>query len=266
VTRIGALWQFDFLPAGLTLQWDECHLRLAAHRSQDQGLVDGLLSLAPLESTLTQQATKLLAYVWALNMQEDFVLLRGRADPTSHGQELVAEALLVSFPSGWQPQDKLGLNLAQIHQPVADGDDLQRASSRLAQALLHKGPFQRHVWTLADTPRLDRPAMSVAQCSAPADAVDPAKSVDSAKSVNPAESAQALHSIWFRCERQTTLALPAQNRALFLIRTYVVPLLEAASGIERRAALVSALRSMSDEVVRYKNLGELRERVLTAWG
>ncbi len=251
VTRVGALWQFDFLPAGLTLQWDECNLRLAAHRSQDQGLVDWLMSLAPPESTLTQQATKLLAYAWALSMQEDFVLLRGRADPAGRGQQLLAEALLVSFPSGWQPYDKLGLSFSQIHLPVADSDDLQRASSRLSQALLHKGPFQRHVWTLTDTPRLDRPALPARKGS------DPAES---------AESAQALHSIWFRCERQTTLALPAQNRALFLIRTYVAPLLEAASGIERRAALVNALRSMSDEVVRYKNLGEPRERVLTAWG
>ncbi len=69
----------------------------------------------------------------------------------------------------------------------------------------------------------------------------------------------------FRCERQVTLGVPAFGASLFLIRIHAAPLLEVRSTRERRARLVAALRSMSDDVVAYKNLQGLRERVLAAW-
>lgn len=69
----------------------------------------------------------------------------------------------------------------------------------------------------------------------------------------------------FRCERQVTLGLPALGASLFLIRVHVAPLLEVCTDPQRRARLVAALRSMSDDVVAYKNLQRLRERVLAAW-
>jgi hypothetical protein len=45
----------------------------------------------------------------------------------------------------------------------------------------------------------------------------------------------------------------------------VAPLLEVCTDPQRRARLVASLRSMSDDVVAYKNLQRLRERVLAAW-
>ena len=46
---------------------------------------------------------------------------------------------------------------------------------------------------------------------------------------------------------------------------FVAPLLEVCTDPQRRARLVASLRSMSDDVVAYKNLQRLRERVLAAW-
>ncbi len=157
---------------------------------------------------------------------------------------LVALALSVVFPSGWDPADKLGRALWAIHAPVADGVPLRQASAALSRAMVDKGPFERFVWTLGTDPSLARWPQSA---QAP-----------------PPESPD-LADLVFRCERQVTLGVPAFGASLFLIRIHVAPLLEVCSTRERRARLVAALRSMSDDVVAYKNLQGLRERVLAAW-
>jgi hypothetical protein len=177
----------------------------------------------------------------SLALQEDWVLV------SPHGR---FEAGSVCFPSGWAPSEKFGLTLAEIHAPVADGEALRKASEALARAMLHKGPFERFVWTLTRSASLSR---------------HPAYPEDQA-----AESAEALY---FRYERQTTLALPLSGRALFLIRVYVQPLEVAlcagatASNVstfrkEKLRLLQASLSSMSDAVINYKGLSDIREQVL----
>lgn len=213
------------------------------------------------------QALTGLALCLALNMQEDFVLmgaatgLTGAAgdSPDVLAGEAIAEAMVVSFPSGWSPPEKVGRSLTQIHAPVADGEALQRASRGLSLAMLEKGPFVRHVWTLSDGPELDRRPDSTPG------------SGNSTKSMAAAAYREAVRpgsvdQLWFRCERQTTLALPALRRALFLIRVYRAPLPTAAHSPQRRQQLVDALRSMSPAIIAYKNIGHARDIVLRAWG
>jgi Protein of unknown function (DUF3445) len=252
-SEIDSTWQIDFRPAGLTLQSDGDTVRITARRPEDQALANWLMSTPLPDASLRQRAITMLAHTWALSMQEDFVLLRGVDGAASSAQEIEAEAMMVNFPSGWQPQDKLGGTLTQIHQPVADGQALRQASAQLSQALSQKGPFQRYVWTLSDTARLNRHPGGLQAGTARED-------------TQLMQSPSALHEIWFRCERQTSLALPQQRRVLFLIRVYVAPLAQAADSPFKRAALASALRSMSGEVLAYKNISKLREQVLNAWG
>lgn len=183
-------------------------------------------------------ARRVLAAI-AASLQEDLVLMSERDG------ELVASALAVALPSGWRPREKLGRPLHAIHAPVADGDALRAASAALARAMVEKGPFLRHVWTLADDDRLARPpAAGASEPAAPRD----------------------VGHLWFRCERQVTLPLPGWRSSLFLIRVYVAPLAEVAASAARRERLVRALRSMTDDVIRYKGLAGARDVVLRAWG
>lgn len=189
----------------------------------------------------------------ALGVQEDLVLmgwpnpfgLRDSLTDDSSVQGLVALAVSVVQPSGWVPLEKLGLPLAAIHMPVAHGEPLRDASLNLSRAMVDKGPFERFVWTLAtDAAPARWPGATGAAASCAAD----------------------LSDLFFRTERQVMLGLPAHGASLFLVRVQVAPLNEAAPDAQRRSQLVAALRSMSDDVVAYKNIGTLRDRVCAAWG
>lgn len=168
-------------------------------------------------------------------LQDDWALLA----PDTNGARAVCFA--VATPSGWDPAEKIGLDFAAIHEPVPDAPSLTRAGATLARLLLREGPFRRHVWTLAT---------SAQRSQHPADIAGEGSGTEDAP-------------IQFRCERQTTVPLPASGFALFLIRVYVAPLQQVlAVDPARRELLAESLRSMSDGVVRYKRLEALRERVL----
>ncbi len=170
----------------------------------------------------------------ALSLQEDLVLM------AFTGEGFVSEAMSVVFPSGWDPAEKIGRPLFQIHAPVADGDALRAASDNLARAMVEKGPYVRYVWTIADSDALARmPGHANA-------------------GVRPEE-------MFFRCERQVTLPLASHRRSLFLIRVFVAPLTEVANEPARRELLVRVLESMPDEVLRYKGLTAIREVLRTRW-
>lgn len=163
-----------------------------------------------------------------LSLQEDLVLMvRDEHDG------LTAQWLAVCFPSGWRPAEKLGQSLFRIHAPVADNARLQQAAVGLEQAITSKGPFLRHVWTLAGSGSLHKDPDT--------DAFDGVRSID---------------DLWFRCERQVTVPLGG-DASLFLIRVFVAPLREVAGSSERFDLLRRALASMSPAVVGYKGLGRV---------
>jgi dimethylamine monooxygenase subunit A len=173
----------------------------------------------------------------ALSVQEDLVLMEQGADGAVR-----AALLQVAFPSAWDPATKVGQDLFGLHAPVADNAQLQAAASRLATALISKGPFVRWVWTVTADPRwrawppLPPPAPVPAQDMAPP-------------------------PLYFRLERQATMPL-GEGYGLFLIRVQVRPLEEVLSQPGRLALLQASLRSMSDAMVRYKNLGAVGSRLL----
>lgn len=63
---------------------------------------------------------------------------------------------------------------------------------------------------------------------------------------------------WLRVERQTTL--PLGDRALFVIRPYLVPLV-ALDG-RQRSVLAAAVSSMSPASVAYKGITDVRDELL----
>jgi len=250
----------------------EPEVRVTALMPAADPVADRLAGLPPVARALA---------AFSLAVQEDLVLMGWPDWPAGHAGAgapdpgLIALGLSVVFPSGWDPADKLGKALWAIHAPVAEGAALRQSSPALSRAMVDKGPFERHVWTLAADAQLARwpePSPSAgssrsAQGAAPAGPGEALEATAAAAPFQPARPAppRDLSDIVFRCERQVTLGLPAFGAALFLIRVHVAPLLTVCADPRRRALLVASLRSMSDEVVAYKNLQRLRERVLAAW-
>ena len=170
----------------------------------------------------------------SLSIQEDFAVM-----VDLDGTGLSAAVLSVCFPSGWDPREKLGQSMLTLHDPVANNQRLQSAMGAMSAAICTKGPFVRYVWTLTgDGARARRPG------------------VDSTAHLSSADQ------LWFRCERQVTVPLNGKA-ALFLIRVLIAPLRQILTSADRLNRLISALQSMSPEMLAYKNLARARELVLS---
>lgn len=138
----------------------------------------------------------------------------------------------VWLPSGWRPEAKVGRSFAEIHEPVP-GMELGR-SRELVRAMIHKGPFERFVWSVLHERRWnghpDQPR---------------------------AEFQPAAARAVVKVERQTLVGFPEQSGALFLIRQSLVP--DAALD---RPALARALRGMTPAEHAYKRTTSQRDALL----
>lgn len=185
------------------------------------------------------------AQALALGMQEDIVVLHDEPDA------LRTRWLSVCFPSNWSPADKLGLDFAAIHAPVADNALLQAGGKGIVDMAFRQASMLRHVWLL--TPSAELPQHPETRRTRWEDAVAQAD----------ASGQRLLDHVFFRVERQTTLPLPALQRGVFFIRVMVCPLLAALQVAQARAAeLHAALASMSDAVVAYRGMAGVRPRLL----
>ena len=178
-----------------------------------------------------------LADALALSCQEDLVIMRGFPDGSD-----VAEWLHVCIPSGWDPTEKVGRSFRAIHVPVADSDRLVASGPNVIKAMIGKGPYVRFGWGLTTNPDLNgHPATRPAPI-----ALD---------GLSPAEVAALT---FVRMERQTTLAMPDLDRALFTVRIYLDPLVDRiAAEPSLRPRLASLITSCSPEVLRYKGMADL---------
>jgi len=161
--------------------------------------------------------------------------------------------MCVCVPSGWAPEEKIGLGLTAIHAPVADSKALASRWHPLARLLTGGGHWERHVWTIGPSQRFDQHPWRQAPAPWPADD-DPA-----------AFASQC----YLRSERQTFF--PVRDRdgapiaqAVFAITVDLQPLTEAVRDAADAARLQQALASMSDAVLAYKRLGAARAPLL-AW-
>ncbi len=175
----------------------------------------------------------------ALAVQEDLVVVH------SKGSVGRAERMVVCFPSGWDPANRIGQSFEQLHGPVPLSGRLIDAAPGLVAAMVGRGPFVRFVWGIGPTPDLGHNPT-----------LDPAAVAGLDPDADPA-------SWWFRAERQTTMPLPDLSRALFTIRVYVAPLAEALDAAPgRRDRLAKALASMDPALLAYKRLDRAGDRLL----
>ena len=159
-----------------------------------------------------------------LKYQEDFVVWA----PDMKGQ-LSVQMASVCFPSGWDPVSKVNKSFAEIHEPVADNEMIMKAADSIAKMITEKGPFVRSVWTIANSPDLNRHP-----------------------SVKKPWTNEGLDNMWYRAERQVTV--PLGDAAIFFIRTYTVPLLSV--DVER---IRKSIYSMTNDTLAYKDLHYVME-------
>ncbi|HMN94263.1 MAG TPA: DUF3445 domain-containing protein [Hydrogenophaga sp.] len=189
-----------------------------------------------------------------LGLQEDVVFLHDEPDApgAASGAVMRVRALSVCFPSKWRPDEKPGKDFAAIHAPVADNTLLLAGARGIVDLAFRQASMLRHVWLLTPDPSL-------------ALYPDEPQRVAWEQALQQAESGagRLLDQALFRVERQTTLPLPALGAGVFFIRVMVCPLPEVLAVAPGRAAeLAQALASMSEAVLAYRGMTEVRERLL----
>lgn len=204
-----------------------------------------LQAIATAYAAQTGVALAPTAEALTLGLQEDLVVLHDEPDA------MRTRWLSVCFPSNWRPEEKIGLDFAAIHAPVADNALLQAGGKGVVGMAFRQASMLRHVWLL--TPSGDLAQHPETRRTRWEDAVAQAD----------ANGQRLLDQVFFRVERQTTLPLPALQRGVFFIRVMVCPLRAALQVAPARAGeLHAALASMSDAVVAYRGMAGVRPRLL----
>jgi len=185
----------------------------------------------------------------AMQAQEDVAVLA----PDARGIFRLA-ALHLCLPNHWAAEDKIGGDFTALHAPVPHMDHINRgADTVLARIAGGAGPYVRFAWGIATDARLNHHPRTP-------EYADPAEW--QGRRFDPARP-----EAWLRVERQVLTGLGRESdgaAVLFTIRTYHYPLAEIAADPSRRAALRSALGSMSPAALTYKGLAEDRDALL-AW-
>ena len=189
----------------------------------------------PEAEDLIKQATTQLGLVptsnivnFALQIEEDVAVM--------HQGKLAA--ICFCFPSSWIPAERIGMELARIHDPVADGDRLRRMSQRIAETMAdpEQEGFRRHVWTITNSGELSQHPK-----------------------VKNTQTPVSIDDLWFRLETQTTMPIGDGISSLFFVRVETEPLSKIWNDLDKRATLLDSINSMSDAVLTYKNLHHVKE-------
>ena len=153
-------------------------------------------------------------------------------------------ALHVCLPSHWSPRDKIGRTFAEVHEPVAGMEAMNRRAGQYVEQMIGaEEGLVRFVWGLQADDRLNRHPDG----SRMSPAFDP-------------EEPRA----FVRVERQTIWGFPAAGASLFTIRPYLMDVKEIAARPDECRALIAALRSMPADSAVYKGLASWRDD-LVAW-
>ena len=211
------------------------HLGWRLRDGQPQG--EGEAAIGDLLAALpaAKRATALLC----LAFEEDFAIIDGVTAKIPW--------LAVCLPSRWAPEEKVGRHFAQVHAPVADNALLIEAGERLARLVTGTDRWERFVWTISADPRLHQhPGRGKVEWSGDADA----------------EMIAAQAS--FRHEHQTFIPVPDTGQAVFTIRIGSERLDDALRSRDDATRLHDALASMSANVLAYRGLEAVRERLLDA--
>ena len=147
------------------------------------------------------------------------------------------EAAFVAMASSWNPKNVEGKTLTEVHQPVADNEHLIRASDGIWRSMVSGNSFHRYVWgisplkSLSNHPRHKKPEI------------------------------KNLDDLYFRVEHERTLTVD-EDTAAFFIDVEVLPLKTVFHlKNEYRDLIKDSINSMSENLLAYKNLEEVKEMI-----
>jgi len=169
----------------------------------------------------------------AMLVQEDLVLMQKNAD----AYRLTAAS--VSFPTGWNLEEKLGSSISDIHGPVPDlnpqiGPAIDQFFDRLELGRI----VERFNWGLCGS-----------------DALFQAGWWRDEQSVDDYISLKNIgDKIFFRVERQTVQRTGNGEDVLFTIRIFNSSLADTAKNPVRATRLLHALNTMPEDMQRYKTI------------
>jgi hypothetical protein len=166
----------------------------------------------------------------ALQLEEDIAIL--------HRGKLAA--ICFCFPSSWIPRTRIDQSLMDIHRPVGDGATLVKMSQRIAETMAdtNQGSFKRGVWTISTSgalsqhPSVNRPV------------------------------AEKISDLYFRVETQTTAPLGDGESSLFFVKIDTYPLEEIFAVPKQRELIIESINSMTDAILDYKNLRDIKKLIV----
>ena len=140
-------------------------------------------------------------------------------------------ALHVCLPSHWSPRKKIGRSFAEVHQPVAGMEKINRQQDHFVQQMVSaETGLVRFVWGLQIGDQLHtHPNL-------------------------PEDVPITFEHMFARVERQTIWGLPHVSASLFTIRPYLLSITCIRKNPPLRRALIGALESMSVASRRYKGI------------
>ena len=149
--------------------------------------------------------------------------------------------LHLSSPSHWAAEDKIGLDFSAVHKPIPGIEILLKAAGSITDAMIHKGPYVRFVWSFVTDSRLNHHPVAptgedVAQWKG--------------RSFNPENP----ESFYLRIERQVTWGFPAVSASLFVIGLSFIPAAKIKANPLWKAQLLGALNSMTPASRQYKGV------------
>ncbi len=184
-------------------------------------------------------APDLLARCVALGKtwEPDFALLR-----LDSSGKMILVGGCICFPSNWRLTDKIGLPLDRVHAIVPGlNAAIGTSIDTLLAHMKPHGTLIRSNWSMCRTPELNQhpdrhlPALN-ADCAA--------------------------DDVWLRIEDQALMSLADAGGLLFGIRLRHIPLRELRQNAVASGRLKKAIETMPEEMVRYKGLASIRERLL----
>jgi hypothetical protein len=166
-------------------------------------------------------------------LEPDLILLTRHPD----GPRMVAAC--VCFPSSWAPEAKLGLSLDLIHTSVPGlNAELGPTIGRFLDRLRPGAAWLRANWGMSASPeRNQHPNRRIPRLAPP---IDPRR-------------------VWVRIEHQALIALPRCGGILFGIRVERLNLDQLRGEPLLAAGLARALRTMPEEMARYKGVDRARD-------
>lgn len=207
----------------------EPEIYAACEPGSEAAVAEAITFARSLNPGLAADSLRSLGAAW----EPDFLLLR-----QNDGGEFRLVAGCVCFPSHWALREKMGHPLAAIHAPVPTlNSSLGPKIDTFLGNLRADSAWERWNWGLAPSAeRNDHPARDLPRLTA----------------------ATKLDACWFRAEHQAFRLLPETRTILFAIRIELVPLAEVAADPVLALRLAGALRSMPDEIARYKGVATVR--------